>query len=255
MGFTGYYQSFIVDFARIAKPLYDLIRNLGTKAPKQRGNVKSKGQAPSNQEIKWTEEHQAVLEKLLNKFVSPPILGFADFDQPFLLHIDANQDGLGPVLYQKQNGKLVVIAYGSRRLTQPEENYHLHSDTSEYLWLCWTVTQRCKDYLLYAPSCTVISHYNPLQYVMTTAKLNSTGFGWMSELSNYNFVVKYRPGKVRTHVDVLSRLISDESKIYQKYSETTSPAEFNMLYKSLKKNWISSITVDPVGHENCSCTA
>ena len=71
----------------------------------------------------------------------------------------------------------------------------------------------------------------------------------MSELSNYNFVVKYRPGKVHTDVDVLSKLILDESKIYQKYSETTSPAEFNMLYKSLKQNWISSITVDPVGYE------
>ena len=32
-------------------------------------------------------------------------------------------------------------------------------------------------------------------------------------------------------------------------SETTFPAEFSMLYKSLKQNWISSITVDPVGYE------
>ena len=72
LGFAGYYRSFIVDFARIAKPLYDFIRNPGTKAPKQSGNVKGKGQAPSIQEIKWTEEHQAVLEKLLNKLVSPP---------------------------------------------------------------------------------------------------------------------------------------------------------------------------------------
>ena len=68
----------------------------------------------------------------------------------------------------------------------------------------------------------------------------------MSELSNYNFVVKYRPGKVHTDVDVLSRLILDESKTYQKYSEL---AEFNMLYKSLKQNCISSITVDPVEYE------
>ena len=215
----------------------------------QKGKVKGSGQAPSNQEIKWTEEHQAVLEKLLNKLVSPPILGFPDFDQPFLLHIDASQAGLGSVLYQKQNGKLVVIAYGSRGLTQPENNYHLHSSKLEYLCLYWAVTQRFKDYLLYAPSFTVISDYNPLQYVMTTARLNSTGFHWMSELLNYNFVVKYRPGKVHTDVDVLSRLILDESKIYQKYRETTSPAEFNMLYKSLKQNWISSITVDPVGYE------
>ena len=57
----------------------------------QRGNVKVKGQAPTNQEIKWAEEHQAVLEKLLNKLVSPPIIGFSDFDQSFPLHIDASQ--------------------------------------------------------------------------------------------------------------------------------------------------------------------
>ena len=101
----------------------------------------------------------------------------------------------------------MVIAYGSRGLTQPEKNYHLHSGKLGYLCLYSAVTQRFKDYLFYASSFTVISDYNPLQYVMTTAKLNSTGFRWMSELSNYNFVVKYRPGKVHTDVDVLSRLI------------------------------------------------
>ena len=114
--------------------------------------------------------------------VSPAILGFPDFDQPFLLHLDASQDGLGSVLYQKQNGKLVVIAYESRGLTQPEKNCHLHSGKLEYLCLYWAVTQRFKDYLFYAPSLTVISDYNPLQYVMVTAKLNSTGILWMSEL-------------------------------------------------------------------------
>ena len=58
-------------------------------------------------------------------------------------------------------------------------------------------------------------------------------------------MVKYRPGKVDNDADVLL----DESKIYQKYSETTSPAEFNILHKSVKQNWISAIAVDPVGYE------
>ena len=30
---------------------------------------------------------------------------------------------------------------------------------------------------------------------------------------NYNFVVKYKPGKVHTDVDVLSKLILDESEV------------------------------------------
>ena len=45
---------------------------------------------------------------------------------------------------------------------------------------------------------------------MTTAKLNSTRFRWMSEILDHNFVVKYRPGKVHTDVDVLSRLILED---------------------------------------------
>ena len=143
----------------------------------------------------------------------------------------------------------MVTAYGSRGLTQPEKNYHLHSGKLEYLCLYWAVTQRFEDHLFYAPSFTVISDYNSLQYVMTTAKLNSTGFRWMSELSNYNFVLKYRHGKLHTDADVLSRLTLDESKIYQMYSDTTSPAEFNIVHKSLKQNWISAITADPVGYE------
>ena len=60
--------------------------------------------------------------------------------------------------------------------TQPKKNYHLHSFKLEYLCLYWAVIQRLKGYLFYAPSFTVISYYIPLQYVMTTAKLNSTGF-------------------------------------------------------------------------------
>lgn len=37
------------------------------------------------------------------------------------------------IMYQKQEGKLKDIAYGSRRLTAPEKNYYLHSEKLEFL--------------------------------------------------------------------------------------------------------------------------
>ena len=46
---------------------------------------------------------------------------------------------------------------------------------------------------------------NPLTYVMTTAKLNATGLRWVATLSNYQFVIKYRPGKLNIDADGLSR--------------------------------------------------
>ena len=51
----------------------------------------------------------------------------------------------------------------------------------------------------------MFTHNNPLTYVMSTAKLNATGLRWVAELSNFNFDIKYRPGRVNSEADALSR--------------------------------------------------
>ena len=40
---------------------------------------------------------------------------------------------------------------------------------------------------------------------MTTAKLNATGMRWVNGLSEYDFTLKYRPGKSAADADGLSR--------------------------------------------------
>ena len=47
---------------------------------------------------------------------------------------------------------------------------------------------------------------NPLTYVLTTAKLDATGHRWISQLSNYDFTISYRPGQQNKDADALSRL-------------------------------------------------
>lgn len=41
-------------------------------------------------------------EQLKDKLTFPPINGFADFTQPFIVETDGSQHGLGTVLYQQQ---------------------------------------------------------------------------------------------------------------------------------------------------------
>ena len=51
---------------------------------------------------------------MIKKLTSPPILGYADFSKPFILHTDSSGEGLGSVLYQVQDGVERVIGYASR---------------------------------------------------------------------------------------------------------------------------------------------
>ena len=44
----------------------------------------------------------------------------------------------------------------------------------------------------------------PYLNVMTLSKLNVSGMHWVSELSDYNFPIKHRPGKVSLDCDYLS---------------------------------------------------
>ena len=56
----------------------------------------------------------------------PPILAFADFKQPFILHTDASGIGLGVVVYQVIDGQEHVIRYGSHSLNKGESCYPAH---------------------------------------------------------------------------------------------------------------------------------
>lgn len=106
LGLLSYYRQYIKDFSRIASPLYDLLKNNadGDKPQeKERCQVRNNRRShvvPSSKPIEWTEHHQEILEKLIECLVQPPILGFPDFSQPFILHTGASNQGLGAVLYQ-----------------------------------------------------------------------------------------------------------------------------------------------------------
>ena len=51
-------------------------------------------------------------------------MAYPDFSKPFVLYVDASQEGLRSVLYQYQDGKLKVIGYASRTLSPAEQRYH-----------------------------------------------------------------------------------------------------------------------------------
>ena len=118
----GYYHRYIKDFAKIAKPLYEMLQ-----VPKRYGKSQnnSKGQCPSRDKVNRKEEHRCPSQTYC--LMKPQVMAYPNFEEPFILHTDASDQGLGAVLYQRQNGIIRVISCGSRTLTPSEQNYYLHS--------------------------------------------------------------------------------------------------------------------------------
>ena len=129
------------------------------------------------------------------------------------------------MLYQTQDGVDRVISYASRTLNEAEKNYHMHSGKLEFLGLKWAVTERFADYLRYGPPFVVYTDNNPLTYILTTAKLNAVGMRWVNDLADFQFSIKYRPGKENVDADYLSRRSLNIDQLKAECTEQYEPRE------------------------------
>ena len=91
LGFVSYYRRFIPNFSKVARPLNQLLQNL-EGSPSQKKKFK----------VHWRPEQQEAFEALQRLCTESPVLAYADFKAPFILHTDASGEGLGAVLYQVQ---------------------------------------------------------------------------------------------------------------------------------------------------------
>jgi transposase InsO family protein len=191
LGFTGFYRRYVKGYSSVAKPLQDVLK-----------------EADRHGTIKWSPDADIAFNSLKDKLTTAPILAYADYSKPFILHVDASGSGLGAVLYQEQDGKPRVIAYASRSLNSAEKNYPAHK--REFLALKWAIVDKFHDYL-YMNKCEVYTDSNPLTYVLTTAKLDATGHRWLAHLAAYDFSLHYKPGVNHKDADALSRLDNEVS--------------------------------------------
>ena len=194
LGFVGYYRRFIKNFSKIAKPIRDVITGLENQSKR----------SAKKTFVEWTEAADSAFEHLKKLCISTPILAYPDYKLPFVLHTDSSSEGLGAVLYQKQNGKMRVIAYASRSVSKAESHYPAHK--LEFLALKWAVCEKFHEYLYGSNLFEVYTDNNPLTYVLSSAKLDACGQRWVAKLANYNITVKYKCGLSNVEADALSRI-------------------------------------------------
>lgn len=155
----------------------------------------------------WSQDCEKAFVSLKQALTSSPLLGYPDYQLPFILETDASYLGLGAVLSQVQDEKKIVVAYASRSLKPNERNMLNYSSMKlELLALKWAITQKFRD-LLIGAEFEVYTDNNPLSYLLTSAKLGATETRWAAELAQFRFKIKYRSGKSNGNADSLSRKV------------------------------------------------
>ncbi len=144
-------------------------------------------------------------QQLKQHLLSAPVLAFPQFSspEPFILDTDWSLDNnaVGGVLSQLQEGKERVIQYGGKKLSQAQQNYGAtKGELTAFLYFA----QLWAYYLKHRPFVLRTDH-EPLKHLKKMEPPDLHTGRMLDVLASYDFVVKYRPGPRHGNADALSR--------------------------------------------------
>jgi len=186
LGLANYYRRFVKDFAKIAKPLYEITRK----------------------EMKWNwgERQQKAFEELKERFMTKPVLVTPDLDKEMRVEADALDFAMGGVLSMKcEDERWRPVAYISKSLNEAERNYEIHDKEILAIIRC---LEAWRHFLEGAKGRFEIwTNHKNLEYFMKAQKLNRRQARWSLYLSRFDFALKHVAGKSMGRADSLSRRV------------------------------------------------
>ena len=186
LGLFGYYRRFCEGYSKVASPLYALMKK----------------QVP----FEWTEECQQAFDALKSKLISPPILAYPDFNQKFVLYTDASAESVGMVLSQCIDGHERVISYAGRSLNKHQRNYSI---TEKELLAVILAFRHFAPYLR-GRQFDLITDHQALKWLIDQKEPQGRLARWLMAVQEYQFTVIYKPGRLHSNVDPLSRINHEE---------------------------------------------
>ncbi|GJX88688.1 reverse transcriptase domain-containing protein [Tanacetum coccineum] len=103
LGYASFYQRFIKDFSKIARPLTKLLEK--------------------DTPFEFNDECQNAFKILKEKLTCAPVIVSPNWSLPFELMCDASDFAIGPILGQKEGRNFHLIYFASKTLNAAQQNY------------------------------------------------------------------------------------------------------------------------------------
>ncbi|MBW0561012.1 hypothetical protein O181_100727 [Austropuccinia psidii MF-1] len=147
----------------------------------------------------FNKEGLSQFQVLKEGFTTAPILSHFNPSLPTIVETDAADYALGAVLSQVNDSGKHPIAFDSFKLLPAEINYEIHEN--ELLGIVWAL-KRWRAFLLsLSDSFEVFTDHSSLQYFIYSKVLTCCQAHWAEFLSEFNFSITYRPGRLATLPD------------------------------------------------------
>ncbi|GJW26000.1 putative nucleotidyltransferase, ribonuclease H [Tanacetum coccineum] len=177
LSLAGYYRRFITNFSKIAKPLTLLTQK--------------------NKKFELDDEQEIAFLTLKDMLCDALILALPEGADDFVVYCDASNQGFGCVLMQRNK----VITYVSRQLKIHEKNYTTHDlelGAVVFALKMWR-------HYLYGTKSVIYTGHKSLHHIFDKKELNMHQRRWIELFSDYNYEIRYHPGKANIVADALSR--------------------------------------------------
>lgn len=193
LGMCQFYHRFIPHFANLSAALSDISH---VALPKFKRT--------------WCGTHKDAFETLRAELGNIGSLDLPDFQAPFVIDIDASSVAMGSVIYQPNRSNR-PIAFASKKFSKTERNYS--TTDREFLALKWSVEKF--HHYVYGRHFVVRSDHKPLEGLLKGKPNNQRQARYQMFLQDYDFDLKFVPGKENVVADTLSRAeeIADDCDI------------------------------------------
>lgn len=182
LGKINFYYKYIPNSIKLLEPIHNLLKK--------------------NTHFQWTNENDRAFQEIKEYLCKSPILAIFDPNRQTFLFTDASGIGLGAILKQiQENGEMHPVAYFSKKLTPTQRKRKaiylecLAIKEAIQYWQHWLLGHRF----------IAISDHKPLENLKIKSRTDEELGDLVYYLSQYDFTIKYSPGKTNQEADALSR--------------------------------------------------